>query len=81
MAHADPEAVFLHCLPAHRGEEVAASVIDGRQSIVFAQAANRLHTAQGVLLALTEHAPRPLAEGAGASAVRFEPSAAPVGVS
>jgi ornithine carbamoyltransferase len=81
MAVAAPGAVFLHCLPAHRGEEVAASVIDGPQSIVFAQAANRLHTAQGVLLALTEHAPRPLAEGAGASAVRFEPSAAPVGVS
>jgi ornithine carbamoyltransferase len=81
MAVAAPGAVFLHCLPAHRGEEVAASVIDGPQSIVFAQAANRLHTAQGVLLALTEHAPRPPAEGAVASAVRVEPAAAPVGVS
>ena len=63
MAVASPTAVFLHCLPAHRGQEVTASVIDGPQSLVFAQAANRLHTAQGVLLALTEHAPRPGAEG------------------
>jgi ornithine carbamoyltransferase len=52
LAHADAEAVFMHCLPAHRGEEVMADVIDGPQSIVFAQAANRLPTAQAILHAL-----------------------------
>jgi ornithine carbamoyltransferase len=51
MGRAKPEAVFLHCLPAHRGEEVAAAVIDGPRSIVFEQAANRLCTTQAVLYA------------------------------
>jgi len=50
MAAAGPDAVFLHCLPAHRGEEVAATVIDGPSSLVWPQAANRLHAARGVLL-------------------------------
>jgi ornithine carbamoyltransferase len=53
MAQAMPAAAFLHCLPAHRGQEVAASVIDGRTSLVFPQAANRLPTEQAVLYALT----------------------------
>jgi ornithine carbamoyltransferase len=52
MAEADPSAVFLHCLPAHRGEEVAADVIDGPRSLVFDQAENRLHTATGLLRGL-----------------------------
>ncbi|MGR6919290.1 ornithine carbamoyltransferase [[Actinomadura] parvosata] len=52
MAAAAPGAIFLHCLPAHRGEEVAADVIDGPASQVFPQAANRLATAQAVLEAL-----------------------------
>jgi len=52
MAKAGPEAVFLHCLPAHRGEEVAASVVDGPQSMVWRQAANRLHAQRGLLLFL-----------------------------
>jgi ornithine carbamoyltransferase len=50
MAHAAPGALFLHCLPAHRGSEVAASVIDGPQSAVWQQAANRLHAQRGLLL-------------------------------
>jgi ornithine carbamoyltransferase len=49
MAAARDDAVFLHCLPAHRGEEVAAEVIDGTQSWVFRQAANRLPTEQAVI--------------------------------
>lgn len=49
MKHAAPDAVFLHCLPAHRGEEVSASVIDGGQSRVWDQAENRLHTQKALL--------------------------------
>jgi ornithine carbamoyltransferase len=55
MAHALPHAIFLHCLPAHRGEEVAAEVLDGPQSRAFEQAANRLPTEQAVLHALLTH--------------------------
>lgn len=52
MALADPRAIFLHCLPAHRGEEVAADVIDGPQSAVWQQAANRLPTEQALTYSL-----------------------------
>ena len=49
LALAKPDALFLHCLPAHRGEEVAAEVIDGPQSIVFDAAENRLHAQKAIL--------------------------------
>jgi ornithine carbamoyltransferase len=53
MARARPDAVFMHCLPAHRGEEVTDGVLEGPQSVVFDQAENRLHTAAAVLVTLT----------------------------
>jgi ornithine carbamoyltransferase len=49
MAVAKPEALFMHCLPAHRGEEVAADVIDGPQSVVWDEAENRLHVQKGLM--------------------------------
>jgi ornithine carbamoyltransferase len=59
MAAAAPRAVFMHCLPAHRGEEVAASVVDGPQSVVFAQAHNRLHSVRGLLAWLLDQVEMP----------------------
>jgi ornithine carbamoyltransferase len=54
MAKAKSDALFLHCLPAHRGEEVTADVADGPRSVIFEQAENRLHSAIAILYALLE---------------------------
>jgi ornithine carbamoyltransferase len=49
MKLASPKALVMHCLPAHRGEEISAAVIDGPQSVVFDQAENRLHTQKAIM--------------------------------
>jgi len=49
MAHASPDAIFLHCLPAHRGEEVTPEVLEGPQSVVWDEAENRLHAQKALL--------------------------------
>ncbi|MDE2389788.1 MAG: ornithine carbamoyltransferase, partial [Betaproteobacteria bacterium] len=49
MALAKPDALFMHCLPAHRGEEVSAEVLDGSQSVVWDEAENRLHTQKALM--------------------------------
>ena len=49
MALAAPDAIFLHCLPAHRNEEVTDAVLDGDRSRIWVQATNRMHAARGAL--------------------------------
>ena len=55
MALAKPDALFLHCLPADRGYEVTADVIDGPQSVVWDEAENRLHAQKALMVWLLEH--------------------------
>ena len=55
MAHANPQAIFMHCLPAHRGEEVTPGVIDGPQSVVFQEAENRMHAQKALMQLLLEN--------------------------
>jgi ornithine carbamoyltransferase len=57
MARARSHAIFLHCLPAHRGEEVTADVIDGPQSVVWDEAENRLHIQKAIMAALMGNVP------------------------
>ena len=54
MKKADPNAIFLHCLPAKRGQEVTSSVIDGQQSVVWDEAENRLHAQKALMVALLQ---------------------------
>jgi ornithine carbamoyltransferase len=56
LAQAAPDAIVLHCLPAHRGEEISAAVLDGPASVVWEQAENRLHAQKALLAWLLEHA-------------------------
>ena len=50
MAGANPNAAFLHCLPAHRGEEATDAVLDGAQSLIWDEAENRIHAQKSILL-------------------------------
>jgi ornithine carbamoyltransferase len=58
LALARPDAIVLHCLPAHRGEEITDEVMDGPQSVVFPQAENRMHAQKAVLVHLLAERPR-----------------------
>lgn len=55
MSLADKEAIFLHCLPAYRGIEVSEAVLDGKQSVIFEEAENRLHAQKGLMVWLNKH--------------------------
>lgn len=61
MAHAQTDAIFLHCLPAYRGYEVSAEVLDGPQSVIWDEAENRLHAQKALLAWLLEHSEKQVA--------------------
>ena len=52
LAVADPECLVLHCLPAHRGEEITEDVLEGKHSVVFDEAENRLHVQKAIMVQL-----------------------------
>jgi ornithine carbamoyltransferase len=52
MSFAKKEAIFMHCLPAHRGEEVASEVIDSERSVIYDEAENRLHVQKAIMFVL-----------------------------
>ena len=54
MGHARHGVLVMHCLPAHRGEEISAGVLEGKNSVVWQQAANRMHAARGIMRFLRE---------------------------
>jgi len=56
MSLANSDAIFMHCLPAHRGEEVTDDVMDSKNSVVFDEAENRLHTQKAVMFTLMKGA-------------------------
>jgi ornithine carbamoyltransferase len=58
MAQAKPDAIFMHCLPAYRGFEVAADVLDGPQSVIWDEAENRLHAQKALMVWLLQHSPK-----------------------
>jgi ornithine carbamoyltransferase len=58
MAQAKPDAIFMHCLPAYRGFEVTADVLDGTQSVIWDEAENRLHAQKALMVWLLQHSPK-----------------------
>ena len=73
LSEAAPDAIVMHCLPAHRGEEITDQVMDGPQSVVFPQAENRLHAQKAILYHLLVEASGPAASRRAAN----RPAAAP----
>jgi ornithine carbamoyltransferase len=58
MAQAKSDAIFMHCLPAYRGYEVMADVLDGPQSVIWDEAENRLHAQKALMVWLLQHSPK-----------------------
>jgi len=69
---ASPEVAVMHCLPAHRGEEISAEVVDGPRSVVWQQAANRMHSVRGLIAWLVTHAGEATAAGGAGTPAQAE---------